>query len=89
MEIRKTKLVTKEVEETVECYDVCDKCGIRINTVLYDAFDFDFELKTGTSYPEGGSGDKWMLDLCEDCAKAAIELLKANGYKVREEEWDW
>lgn len=76
-------------EVVTKCYKLCDKCGIIIKNKQYDAFNFELEYKTGTAYPEGGSGDKYELDLCENCAPKAIQLLKENGFKVQESEWDW
>ena len=89
MEIKKIKKVIKEVTETLEHYYTCDKCGKKITDKSYDAFEFDFELKEGTCYPEGGGGEKYLLDLCKNCAPKAVELLKENGYKVRKEDWDY
>ena len=87
MEIIKTEKQLKDV--TVECYVLCDKCGEKIKDKLYDAFTFDMEYKIGDAYPKGGSGGKWGLDLCPVCAPKFIELLKENGYKVQESEWDY
>ena len=89
MEIKKTKKVVKEVLETTEHYYTCDKCGAKIETNSYDAFEFDFELREGRCYPEGGGGAKYLLDLCKNCAPKAVELLRENGYNVREEDWDY
>jgi hypothetical protein len=86
MEVRKTEMKLREV--VTECYYLCDKCGEKISTGAYDAFEFTFEYKTGSAYPEGGNGDKKTLDLCEKCAPKAIKLLEDNGFKVQESEWD-
>ncbi len=88
MEVKKTRKVIKEVE-TIEFYYTCDKCGEKITSGSFDAFEFDFELKEGSCYPEGGSGKKQLLDLCKTCAWDAVNLLKENGFKVREEDWDY
>jgi len=87
MEVKKTKKELKEVEVIVENYYTCDKCGVKIEDKYGDAFEFDFELKEGCSYPDGGGGEKQLLDLCKDCAWDAVNLLKENGFKVREEDW--
>lgn len=89
MEIHNKRLVTKQVEETVERYRVCDKCGKRIKTALFDAFDFDFELKIGEIYPEAGDGQKYTLDLCKMCSFELIKLLEREGYEIQENEWEY
>ena len=77
-------------EVTTDCYLICDKCGKRIKTKdSFDAFECEFIYKTGSNYPEGGDGDKLSLDLCQECGLKAIKILKDNGFKVQENEWDW
>lgn len=90
MEVKKTEKVMKEVEEVLEQYTICDKCGKRITKEsTYDATDFEFELTEGSKYPEGGSGTKFTLDLCNDCANDSVTLLRENGFKVQEKEWSY
>jgi len=89
MEIRKTKKIFREVEVVVECYDKCDKCGEKIDTELYETFEFEFEVRTGESYPSGGYDEKKLLDLCQECSKEAVTLLEQNGFKIRTEDWDY
>lgn len=67
---------------------LCDKCNNQINIDRYNAFEFNLECKTGNQYPEGGSGDKFELDLCEKCIDDFKKLLIDNGYRVQESEWD-
>lgn len=57
MYVKKTEKQIKEVEVTTESYSLCDKCNEKIQTGIYDAFEFELEYKTGASYPESGSGD--------------------------------
>ncbi len=87
MEIVKKEVKTLEV--VTERYYLCDKCGNRIEKDTYDAFEFELEYTTGTSYPEGADGDKWSLELCSECAPKAIKLLEENGYKVQHTEFNW
>ena len=72
-----------------ERYNLCDKCGEKIEVVSYDAFECTVEHKTGESYPEGGSGDVENLELCKTCAIKMIDLLSSNGYNIQKTEWDW
>lgn len=83
------KYENQTIETRVEISCTCDKCGEEIKTDYYDAFDFDFKLKTGFSYPEGGSGEKIILDLCKECAKMLVSFLQDNGFKTRTEDWDF
>ncbi len=89
MKVIKTEKQTKEVDVTVENYEVCDKCNERIFVMGFDSFECSFEHKTGNQYPEGGGGKTETMDLCQSCAKEAVELLKANGYRINTEEWDY
>ena len=90
MQVIKKEKQIKEVEVTVESYLECDKCHCEIKQQsTWDVFESEFTYKTGESYPEGGSGEKITLDLCQKCGIEAIELLKSNGFRINKEEWDW
>lgn len=86
MHVKKTGRRVREV--VVESYNLCDKCNEIISIGNYDAFEFKLEYTTGDSYPEGGSGDKKEMELCSKCANDCIQLLKANGYRINESEWE-
>ena len=89
MKVVKKEKKVKEVEVTVESYTLCDKCNERIKTGSYDYFECGFTYKTGSSYPEGGSGELQSMQLCPKCADECVELLRANGYRVTDSEWEW
>jgi hypothetical protein len=89
MEVLKKEKQLKEIDVVIESYTLCDKCNEKVRTGSYDVFDFTFEHKTGTAYPEGGNGETDKMDLCHKCAKYAVQLLRDNGYRVTTEEWDW
>jgi len=90
MRIRKTEKQVKEVVVVIADYEVCDKCGKKIKKDdVHDAFEFDFKLKEGVQYPEGGSGDEEVMDLCQTCARELVEKLKEMGYGIRKEDWSW
>ena len=80
------KVIEKEIINTKT---ICDKCGKDVLIGMYDAFNFDLEIKTGDSYPEGGSGKSLDMDLCLDCVEGFKKLLNDNGYKLIESEWDF
>lgn len=90
MYVKKTEKQIKEVEVTTESYNLCDKCNCKIEKEgSFDAFECEFTHKTGSSYPEGGSGEKQEMELCQKCAVELVELLRLNGYRVTDSEWDW
>jgi len=86
--IKKAKQM-KEVEVTIENYCLCDKCNGKIEKEnSYDVFECDFIHRTGSSFPEGGSGEKQEMDLCQKCAVELVALLRENGYRVSDSVWD-
>ena len=89
MRVEKKEVRPQEV--VVESYCLCDKCGERIKKEhYYDAFDFDFEIKTGRVFEDGsGSGEIWALDLCSTCSDKAVQLLTENGFRVQRNEWSF
>lgn len=89
MYVEKTEKQIKEVEVILESYYLCDKCNEKIETKGYDAFEFELSYKTGYNYIEGGNGEKKEMELCPKCADDCIQLLKNNGYRINESEWDW
>jgi len=69
---------------------ICDKCGKEILPARrFDAYNFTFEVKTGTAYPEGGSGEKVEMDLCEGCAVTLVDILTSQGYRLTKNEWSF
>ena len=88
MYVKKTQKQIKEVEVTTESYHLCDKCNEKIQPGLFNAFEFKLEYITGENYPEGGRGEKKEMELCDKCADDCIQLLKDNGYRINESEWE-
>lgn len=70
---------------------LCDKCGKPVERIgIYDHRELHVCFRTGSSYPEGGSGTQWEVeDLCDKCVGDLRQLLEANGFKVADSEWDW
>ena len=87
--IKKEKVV-KEVEVITESYTLCDKCNNKIKLQdSYDSFECEFIHKTGSAYPEGGSGEKQEMEICQKCAAELVTLLRENGYRVADSNWDF
>jgi len=85
MQVEKKKKVTKEVVEVVEIieqYNLCDKCDKRINVGAYDAFEFTVDHTIGTCYPESTDTITESIELCQNCVKDCMLLLKENGYRI-------
>jgi hypothetical protein len=89
MKVLKKEKRMMEVDVTIENYFLCDKCNQKIEHENYNAFECNFIHKTGSNYPSGGSGEKKEMDLCEECAVELVTLLRTNGYRVNDSEWDW
>ncbi len=78
----------------------CDLCGIAAKGAewegrsYYEVKETEIEIvirqKEGSSYPEGGSGTKYEVDLCPDCFKnKLIPWLRSQNANIQKEEWDW
>jgi len=77
----------------------CDLCGVKSKG--YDWVCGSYEVKevelsvtikhrTGESYPSGGSGSTFEIDMCPKCfQEKLIPWIQSQGGNVREEEWDF
>lgn len=83
MKHQKTKFVTKTVVEVIESWVICDKCGKRIYKNTFDAFCCEFIWDIGDSFPEGQCGESRYLELCQDCAEIAHNILDDNGFNFQ------
>ena len=89
MQIIKKHKEVMEVDVTDEVYDICDKCGQKIEVNGYDAFSCEFERKIGQSFPESANIEIDELELCQECAEDCINLLRENGYNIISRDWNW
>lgn len=88
--MKKVEKFTENVTREKILETICDQCGKKIEYDAYSAFKPDwFECKRGSSYPECGSGEKFIMDLCQECSMVAIGILETHGFKIREEDWDY
>jgi len=90
MQKRKTKTVTKEVEQVISVQFFCDWCGKEFDRTVYKSRDTDIKLGYGSSYPDGGYMIGWKVeDICEDCSPKLRKLLEDNGITTKDWEVDW
>jgi len=78
----------KEVEVIIESLELCDKCNSTIKGDQYNAFKCNLTHTTGDIFPDGGSGEKQIMDICQDCAGELIILLRNSGYRVCDSDWE-
>jgi len=96
------KYITKQatVEERLVLDEVaCDLCG-KVGKdgdwetsawgVAESEIEIEVRYKDGSSYPEGGSGQKYNVDICPDCFREKlIPWLESQGCKAKFEDWGW
>jgi len=97
--MRTYKEVTKTVTATRLAEVRCDLCGAIAEkgdweSSSYAINDVTVEVtvhqKEGSSYPDGGSGTEYIIDLCPDCFKnRLVPWLKSQGATIQEREWYW
>ena len=86
--------VKSEVERSVLVAMTCDLCGKQTRRHdwtegFYRVAETTIECRVGTSYPEGGSGKLYDVDICPGCFRdKLIPWLQSQGAAVRETEWD-
>lgn len=88
MRVIKKETQIKEVEVVIEDYNTCDCCNKVIEHDAFDAFECSFTYRTGSRFPEGGSGEQWEMELCKKCAADLTEILVSLKYRVTHSEWD-
>jgi hypothetical protein len=77
----------------------CDICGRKAKTREWGAASFEVNEtvvsvevchRTGTQYPEGGSGEEFRADICPQCFTGElIPWLRSKGADIGPREWDW
>ena len=83
LKIRKCDLCGREAEKDGEW--IVHK--FQMNETI---IKINIQQKEGSTYPEGGSGTEYEIDLCPDCFKnRLIPWLKAAGTKIEKKAWDW
>lgn len=76
--------------EYVEC-DLCKKQHKdNWKSGYFDSIEIDVNMRTGSSYPDGGSGENYEFDICPECFKnKLIPWMESQGANPTFSEWDW
>ena len=70
--------------------ETCDLCKNKIPNQIFRVDEVTICHKTGESYPEGGSGIIYEIDLCPDCFHLVIATaLKDHGITLTETKWEY
>lgn len=77
----------------------CDLCGFKAKSEdwgssRYNVNETDIQVtckqKDGNSWPEGGSGYEYEIDLCPSCFKnKLVPWLQSQGANIQQIDWDW
>ena len=90
MHIKKTEMVTKEVEVVLESYHVCDKCGVKVDSRYDGDYEtFKIEHEKGWRYGNEGASKAVFAELCSKCAEDVMQKIKELGVKFQIEERDY
>lgn len=98
MKIYKEVTIPERKERRVD-HRECDLCSRKSDrddwtSGSYNVNETEIRIeitqKDGSSYPEGGSGQSYDIDLCPTCFKSQlVPWLISQGAKVKREDWDW
>lgn len=93
------EVIIPAIKRTECTHRLCDICGAKGKdgdwtggTYAVDETEISIKVtqKEGNSYPEGGSGTEYDIDLCPKCFKnKLIPWLRSQGAHVQEIEWDF
>lgn len=92
------KIQPERIIDKVESV-TCDLCGATAKnegwqSSQWEINETEIEIrvrhKDGSSYPEGGWGTKYQVDICPDCfTEKLIPWFESQGCKAKREDWDW
>jgi len=95
MKLYKKHVVPRHTETRIDKLK-CDLCGAESHdrddwsAERYAVAETTIQCKTGSSYPEGGSGTEYNIDLCPTCfEEKLIPWLQSQGATVKEKEWEY
>jgi len=69
---------------------ICDFCGDEIISEKYKDDEVTIIHRVGDSYPEGGSGYEYEVDMCSNCFRTKFtEWLNGQCVKLKRTQWDY
>jgi len=97
--MRRYEELTKTITTTSLAEVRCDLCGAVAKKGDWESscwaisevtVEVTVHQKEGSSFPEGGWGTEYIVDLCPGCFKnRLVPWLKTQGATIQEREWDW
>lgn len=92
-------VIVPEKQEKKLVKTTCDLCGEvegkgKWRSSSYDVDETEIEItvrqRDGYSYPEGGAGTEFSVDMCPNCFKTKlIPWLQSQGCSAERTDWDW
>lgn len=92
---KKKQIVEKEIMTLCKC----DICGLEAKSCNWDASIYESKeteisvtcsLNEGTTYPDGGWGEMFQIDICPKCFKEKlIPWIESHGSKVKPKQWEY
>ena len=75
----------------------CDLCGAEAKKGFWESSSYtvadvvvNVRQRDGESFPEGGSGTEYEVDMCPKCFKdKLIPWLESQGCKAERTQWEW
>ncbi len=92
---KRTTTTEGEVVVEIRC-DLCGQAGNHLRSHApwaagsYDVNETEVKMRTGHSYPEGGSGEEVKYDICPTCfTEKLMPWLASQGANPTRTDWDW
>jgi hypothetical protein len=94
--MKNKKIIHRKYDDTIIDSITCDICKKTYSGIdweklsRYHVLETEVKLRTGQSFPEGGSGEEISFDVCPTCfIEKLIPALKELGAEPTKSEWDW
>jgi hypothetical protein len=98
-EMRKYEKKKEIVDRELLIETACDLCGKVAKSGNWESSTYEVNeteitvevrQKDGVSYPDGGGGTLYWVDMCPDCFKnKLIPWLESQGCQADRKDWSW